>query len=113
MLYEKRTRACVRALPFDSHVLNVWASSVKIRQIFSRGPIAAGIDATPELEKYTGGIFSQEQVIPMINHEVGGASGPGRRIILGGASLGIFSNEFPSLFLGQCRSPSSAGASTP
>jgi hypothetical protein len=28
-------------------------------QIFARGPIAAGIDATPELEAYTGGIFSQ------------------------------------------------------
>jgi len=39
-------------------------------EIYARGPIAAGVDATPELEKYTGGIFSQEQVIPMINHEI-------------------------------------------
>ncbi|EGD81387.1 cathepsin Z [Salpingoeca rosetta] len=39
-------------------------------EIYARGPIAAGIDATPELEKYTGGVFSQKKLIPMINHEV-------------------------------------------
>eukprot|EP01147_Barroeca_monosierra_P002864 gene2865-5699_t len=39
-------------------------------EIYARGPIAAGIDATPELDAYTGGVFSQKKAFPMINHEV-------------------------------------------
>ena len=39
-------------------------------EIFARGPVGAGIDATPELEAYTAGVFSQFKLLPMINHEV-------------------------------------------
>ena len=39
-------------------------------EIYARGPIGCGIDATGKLEKYTGGIFSQSSIFPMINHEV-------------------------------------------
>ena len=39
-------------------------------EIYARGPIGCGIDATSAFEKYTGGIFSQESLLPMINHEV-------------------------------------------
>ena len=39
-------------------------------EIFARGPIGCGIDATSKLEAYTGGIFSEFSVLPVINHEV-------------------------------------------
>ena len=39
-------------------------------EIFARGPIGCGIDATSKLEAYTGGIFSQWSLLPIINHEV-------------------------------------------
>ena len=39
-------------------------------EIYARGPIGCGIDATSKLEKYTGGIFSEWTLFHMINHEV-------------------------------------------
>ena len=39
-------------------------------EIYTRGPIGCGIDATSKLEAYTGGIFSEFKLFPMINHEV-------------------------------------------
>ena len=39
-------------------------------EIYARGPISCGIDATPKLEQYTGGIFSEEKMFPFINHEL-------------------------------------------
>jgi len=37
-------------------------------EIFARGPISCGIDATDGLEAYTGGIYSEFSVFPLINH---------------------------------------------
>jgi len=39
-------------------------------EIFARGPIGCGIDATDKLENYTGGIYSEKKFLPRINHEV-------------------------------------------
>jgi cathepsin X len=39
-------------------------------EIFARGPIGCGIDATNLFEAYTGGVYSQKQLFPMINHEI-------------------------------------------
>lgn len=39
-------------------------------EIYARGPIGAGIDATDKLEAYTGGVFSQFNPLPLSNHEV-------------------------------------------
>ncbi len=39
-------------------------------EIYARGPIGCGIDATSALEAYTGGIFSEKKIFVMINHEV-------------------------------------------
>jgi hypothetical protein len=39
-------------------------------EIYARGPIGCGMDVTSEFEKYTGGIFSQEKFLILINHEV-------------------------------------------
>jgi len=39
-------------------------------EIYARGPITCGIDATDGLESYTGGIYSEYNVNPQINHVV-------------------------------------------
>ena len=39
-------------------------------EIFARGPISCGIDATLKLEAYEGGIFEETKLLPMINHEI-------------------------------------------
>jgi cathepsin X len=38
--------------------------------VYARGPVACGIDATPALEAYTGGIFSEHKELPKANHVV-------------------------------------------
>jgi len=39
-------------------------------EIYARGPIACGVDATPAMDAYTGGIFSEDNPNPEINHEI-------------------------------------------
>ena len=39
-------------------------------EIYQRGPIGCGISVTDKFEAYTGGIFSQFSLFPIINHEV-------------------------------------------
>lgn len=39
-------------------------------EIFARGPIGCGISADEKLENYTGGVFSEEKLLPLLNHEV-------------------------------------------
>lgn len=39
-------------------------------EIYARGPISCGIDADQKLLDYTGGIFSQAKLVPMIDHEI-------------------------------------------
>ena len=39
-------------------------------EIYARGPISCGIDATKKLEAYTGGIFSESKILPISNHEI-------------------------------------------
>lgn len=39
-------------------------------EIYKNGPIACGVDATDKFEAYTGGIFSERKLLPLINHEI-------------------------------------------
>lgn len=39
-------------------------------EIYARGPIGAGVDATAGLEAYTGGVYQESKFLPMVNHEI-------------------------------------------
>jgi len=39
-------------------------------EIYARGPIGCGIDATSDFEAYSGGIYSEKKLFTYINHEV-------------------------------------------
>lgn len=39
-------------------------------EIFKRGPIGCGVHATEKFEAYTGGIYEESVLFPMINHEI-------------------------------------------
>jgi len=45
------------------------AENIK-KSIYKDGPVACSIDATAQLEAYTGGVFSQEKLLPIPNHFV-------------------------------------------
>jgi cathepsin X len=51
------------------HGLVAGAARMKA-EIFARGPISCGIEATAKLEAYTGGIYSEAKLLPITNHEV-------------------------------------------
>ncbi|XP_071492088.1 cathepsin Z-like [Diadema antillarum] len=41
-----------------------------MKEIYAKGPISCGIDATNKLEKYSGGVFSEFKVLALTNHIV-------------------------------------------
>ena len=39
-------------------------------EIYARGPIGCGIHVTPKFEAYSGGIYSEFVLLPIMNHEI-------------------------------------------
>jgi cathepsin X len=39
-------------------------------ELFQNGPISCGMDVTDAFENYTGGIYSEKKLFPLINHEI-------------------------------------------
>lgn len=67
-------------------------------EIFARGPISCGIYVTNKFEEYTGGIYSQETLINLINHEISivgwGVSAEGEEFWIGRNSWGSYWGEW-------------------
>lgn len=67
------------------------------KEIYARGPISCGIDATSEFEAYTGGIYSQHLDVVRINHEISvvgwGVSDTGEAYWIGRNSWGVYWGE--------------------
>jgi len=66
-------------------------------EIYARGPIACGIDATNKFEEYTGGIYSEKKLVPLINHVISvvgwGVDDDGTEFWVGRNSWGTYWGE--------------------
>jgi len=72
------------------------ADNIK-KEIYARGPIGAGIDATAGFEAYTGGVYSERKLFSLINHEVSlvgwGVESDGTEYWIGRNSWGTYWGE--------------------
>lgn len=66
-------------------------------ELAKNGPIACGIEVTDKFEKYTGGIYSEFKIFPMINHEISvvgyGKTSDGEEYWIGRNSWGTYWGE--------------------
>jgi cathepsin X len=67
-------------------------------ELTTNGPISCGIEATPDFDKYTGGIYSEVKEYVSINHEIsvvgfGVDSSTGQEYWIGRNSWGTYWGE--------------------
>jgi cathepsin X len=55
---------------YASHYYSLSGASKMKADLMQYGPISCGIEVTDKFEKYTGGIYSEFKLFPMINHEI-------------------------------------------
>jgi len=55
---------------YASNYYSLSGASKMKADLMKYGPISCGIEVTDNFEKYTGGIYSEFKLFPMINHEI-------------------------------------------
>jgi cathepsin X len=53
---------------YATHVRSFAGADEMKQEIYSNGPISCAVEATPEFDSYTGGIYSQHIQFPETNH---------------------------------------------
>jgi cathepsin X len=84
---------------YTSNYYNLRGAEKMKAEIYKNGPIGCGIEATDAFEKYTGGIYSEHKLFPMINHEIsvvgwGKDASTGEEYWLGRNSWGTYWGEY-------------------
>jgi len=55
---------------YASNYYSIRGASKMKADLYKYGPISCGIEVTDKFEAYTGGIYSEHKLFPMINHEI-------------------------------------------
>ena len=55
---------------YASHYYSLSGADKMKKELYAHGPISCGVQATDKFEAYTGGIYKEHHLFPMINHEI-------------------------------------------
>jgi cathepsin X len=55
---------------YASHYYSLSGADKMKKEMYTHGPISCGIQATDKFEAYTGGVYAEHHLFPMINHEI-------------------------------------------
>merc|ERR1719240_2363725 len=82
---------------YASHYYSLSGADKMKKELYAHGPISCGVYATDKFEAYTGGVFKEYHLFPMINHEIAvvgwGVEDDGTEYWLGRNSWGTYWGE--------------------
>merc|ERR1712032_1085831 len=55
---------------YASHYYSLSGADKMKKELYTHGPISCGVQATDKFESYTGGVYKEHHLFPMINHEI-------------------------------------------
>jgi cathepsin X len=55
---------------YASHYYSLSGIDKMKKELYTHGPISCGVQATDKFEAYTGGVYKEHHLFPMINHEI-------------------------------------------